>query len=200
MIVTRNWLQEWIDISQINSEKLAKILNEIGLEVDSYSEIRLPQKVVIGYVKSKRAHENSDKLNICEVDVGSEILQIVCGAKNVETGQYVAVSLIGATLPNGIKIKPAKLRGVDSFGMICSATELGLPKLNDGIMVLDNSLGDIVIGRELCKYPLLNDDIIEIGLTPNRGDCLSIYGVARDLSAALDISLNLFHIAIKMVF
>ena len=166
MIVTRNWLQEWIDISQISSEKLVKILNEIGLEVDSYSEIRLPQKVVIGYVKSKRAHENSDKLNICEVDVGSEILQIVCGAKNVETGQYVAVSLIGATLPNGLKIKPAKLRGVDSFGMICSATELGLPKLNDGIMVLDNSLGDIVIGRELCKYPLLNDDIIEIGLTP----------------------------------
>lgn len=190
MIVTRNWLQEWIDISQINSEKLVKILNEIGLEVDSYSEIRLPQKVVIGYVKSKRAHENSDKLNICEVDVGSEILQIVCGAKNVETGQYVAVSLIGATLPNGIKIKPAKLRGVDSFGMICSATELGLPKLNDGIMVLDNSIGDIVVGRELCKYPLLNDDIIEIGLTPNRGDCLSIYGVARDLSVALDISLK----------
>lgn len=190
MIVTRNWLQEWIDISQISSEKLIEILNKIGLEVDSYNEIRLPQKVVIGYVKSKRAHENSDRLSICEVDVGSEILQIVCGAKNVETGQYVAVSLVGATLPNGLKIKPAKLRGVESNGMICSATELGFPKLNEGIMVLDSSIGEVVIGRELSKYPLLNDDIIEIDLTPNRGDCLSIYGVARDLSVALDLSLK----------
>ena len=99
MIVTRNWLQEWIDISQINSEKLVKILNEIGLEVDSYSEIRLPQKVVIGYVKSKRAHENSDKLNICEVDVGSEIYTMLRSCENVKiyiTGEACSAASIVA--------------------------------------------------------------------------------------------------------
>lgn len=190
MIITRNWLNEWLDISEVSSEKLLNTLNSIGLEVDSYKEIRMPEKVVVGYIKSKRKHEDSDKLSICEVDVGAEILQIVCGAKNVETGQYVAVSLVGATLPNSLKIKPAKLRGVESYGMICSSTELGLAKMYDGIMVLDKSIGSIIVGRELLKYPLLNDDVIEIELTPNRGDCLSIYGVARDLSAALDIPLK----------
>lgn len=190
MIITRSWLQEWIDISNISGDKLKETLNKIGLEVDSYEEVRIPQKVVVGYVKSKKKHENSDKLSICEVDVKDEVLQIVCGAKNVEAGQYVAVSLVGAVLPSGLKIKPAKLRGVESNGMICSSVELGLVKMNDGIMVLDDSIGKLELGVELSKYPFLNDDIIEIDLTPNRGDCLSIYGVARDLSAALDIPLK----------
>ncbi|PSM51935.1 phenylalanyl-tRNA synthetase, beta subunit [Campylobacter blaseri] len=190
MIITRSWLQEWIDISKISSDKLKETLNRIGLEVDSYKEIRIPKKVVVGYVKSKKKHENSDKLSICEVDVKDEVLQIVCGAKNVEAGQYVAVSLVGAVLPSGLKIKTTKLRGVESNGMICSSTELGLIKINEGIMILDDSIGKLELGKELSQYPILNDDIIEIDLTPNRGDCLSVYGIARDLSAALDLSLK----------
>ena len=96
MIITRNWLREWIDIGEISSEKLAATLNSIGLEVDAHDKISLPASVVVGLVKSKHCHENSDHLNVCEVDVGEQSLQIVCGAKNVEAGQYVAVSLIGA--------------------------------------------------------------------------------------------------------
>ena len=190
MIITRNWLREWIDIGEISSEKLAATLNSIGLEVDAHDKISLPASVVVGLVKSKHRHENSDHLNVCEVDVGTQSLQIVCGAKNVEAGQYVAVSLVGAVLPSGLEIKPAKLRGVESFGMICSATELGLANTNDGIMVLDSSIGELVLGKELREYEIFNDDVIEIELTPNRGDCLSILGVARDLGAALDLPLK----------
>ena len=187
MIVTREWLQEWIDISGISTDELLKTLNSIGLEVDSYRKIEIPKKVVVGFVKSRKAHENSDHLSVCEVDIGSEVLQIVCGAKNVAAGQFVAVSLVGAVLPNGLEIKPAKLRGVESYGMICSATELNLPKLNDGIMVLDSSIGELTLGKELCEFKAFSDDVIEVDLTPNRSDCLSIRGVARDLSAALDL-------------
>ena len=190
MIITRNWLQDWIDVKEISSEKLAATLNSIGLEIDAHDKISLPKGVVVGLVKSKHRHENSDHLNVCEVDVGKQSLQIVCGAKNVEAGQYVAVSLIGTVLPSGIEIKPAKLRGVESFGMICSATELGLAKTNDGIMVLDSSIGELVLGKELREYEIFNDDIIEIELTANRGDCLSILGIARDLGAALDLPLK----------
>lgn len=190
MIITRNWLNEWIDITEISTDKILKALNSIGLEVDSYKKFSVADKVVIGYVKSKKAHENSDHLSVCEVDTGSQSLQIVCGAKNVESGQFVAVSLIGAVLPNGLTIKPAKLRGVESNGMICSSSELGFPKLNDGIMVLDDSIGELVIGRNLNEYLAFNDELIDIDLTPNRGDCLSIYGIARDLSAALNIPLK----------
>ena len=190
MIITRNWLQDWIDVKEISSEKLAATLNSIGLEIDAHDKISLPKGVVVGLVKSKHRHENSDHLNVCEVDVGKQSLQIVCGAKNVEAGQYVAVSLIGTVLPSGLEIKPAKLRGVESFGMICSATELGLAKTNDGIMVLDSSIGELVLGKELREYEIFNDDIIEIELTANRGDCLSILGIARDLGAALDLPLK----------
>jgi len=97
---------------------------------------------------------------------------------------------VGAKLDDNFEIKPVKLRGVDSFGMICSSTELGLPKINDGIMILDDSIGRLIIGKELNSYPKIADTIFELELTANRGDCLSIYGVARDLSAALDIPLN----------
>lgn len=190
MIITRNWLQDWIDISQIKTEDILKTLNSIGLEVDSYTKISVPEKIVVGYVKSRVKHENSDHLSVCEVDIGEETLQIVCGAKNVAAGQFVAVSLIGATLPSGLVIKPAKLRGVDSQGMICSSSELGLPKMNEGIMVLDNSIGELVLGKGLAEYSAFNDEIIEIDITPNRGDCLSIYGVARDLGAAFDMPLK----------
>ena len=178
MIITRTWLQEWIDIKDISSEKICETLNSVGLEVDSYKKFSIPKKVVLGYVKSRIPHENSDHLSVCEVDIGNEILQIVCGAKNVAANQYVAVALVGCELPNGLVIKPAKLRGVESNGMICSATELGLPKTNDGILIFDDSVGELKIGKEICEFDCLNDEIIEIELTPNRGDCLSVRAVS----------------------
>jgi len=184
MIIVKSWLEEWIDLSGISADKLCETLNSIGLEVDAHTKFQMPKGVVVGFVKSRRAHENSDHLSVCEVDVGSEILQIVCGAKNVAEGQFVAVALVGAILPGEFKIKPAKLRGVESFGMICSSTELGLPKINEGIMVLDESIGELNLGEELSNIELFNDDVIEVELTPNRGDCLSLHGIARDLRAA----------------
>ncbi|MBF7069663.1 phenylalanine--tRNA ligase subunit beta [Campylobacter volucris] len=190
MIISKNWLNEWIDLSDISTNTIVQTLNSIGLEVDNFKSVKAPDKVVIGKVLEKIKHENSDKLNICKVDVGSEILQIVCGAKNVDKDQIVAVALVDAILPNDLKIKPAKLRGVDSMGMICSSSELGFGKSNEGIMVLDESMGELILGKALNEYDLFNDELIEIDLTPNRGDCLSLYGVARDLSAALDLNLK----------
>lgn len=194
MIITREWLKEWIDISKISTEEICKTLNDIGLEVDSVQTIRIPANVVIGKVLTCNKHPDADKLNVCEVDLGNEVKQIVCGAKNVAQGQYVAVSKVGAILPNGLEIKEAKLRGVASSGMICSSSELGLPAMEDGIMVFDSSIGKLVLGKELCEYPLINDDIIEIELTANRGDCLSIHGVARDLSVPFDLDINALEI------
>ncbi len=184
MIVTKNWLQEWIDISDKSTDELCETFNSIGLEVDSVEKIEIPEKVVVGKVLSCEKHPDADKLNVCQVDLGSETTQIVCGAKNVAAGQTVAVATIGADLGNGFVIKKAKLRGVESNGMICGSTEIGLPQMNDGIMVLDESIGELVPGKELREYDVFNDDIIDIELTANRGDCLSVRGVARDLAAA----------------
>lgn len=185
MIVTKTWLNEWIEIKDISTEQLCEVFNNIGLEVDSVTKYQIPDGVVVGKVISKEPHHDAQKLNVCTVDVGDKTLQIVCGASNVQKDQYVGIALEGAKLPNGLEIKPVKLRGVASNGMICSSTELGLPKMNDGIMVLDESIGKLTLGNELKNYPHLNDDMIELELTANRGDCLSVYGVARDLSVAL---------------
>ena len=186
MIVTRSWLQEWIDLTGISTEDIAKTFNAIGLEVDRVHEYRIPKKIVFGKVLECEKHPDADKLNVCKVDIGSATRQIVCGAANVRAGLSVAVATIGAVMPNGMAIKPVKLRGVDSEGMICSSSELGLPDTGNGIMELDSSIGNFELGEELGQSPLFNDDLIEIELTANRGDCLSIRGVARDLSAAFD--------------
>ena len=191
MIFTRTWLSEFIDLKDISLQQLSKKLNEIGIEVDNAYALKAPDKVVVGFVKEKSKVENSDKLSLCKVDIGEkDLLQIVCGAKNVDEGQFVAVALVGAVLPNGTKITKAKLRGVESEGMICSSTELGFAKLNDGIMVLDESIGELKLGQNLNEYPIFNDDCIEVELTPNRGDCLSVYGIARELSAGFDKDLK----------
>ena len=186
MIVTRSWLNEWIKLDDISSEKLAKTFNEIGLEVDSVTNYSVPEKIVFGKVTACEKHPDADKLNICQVDLGATKRQIVCGASNVRAGITVAVATLGAEMPGGLKIKPVKLRGVDSEGMICSSTEIGLPKMEDGIMVIDESIGAIKLGEELRHNVYLNDEQVEIELTANRGDCLSIRGVARDLCAAFE--------------
>lgn len=189
MIITRSWLEEFIDISKISTDEICKTLNSIGFEVDSLEKITIASKVVVGKVLEKEKHPDADKLNICQVDLGTHQVQIVCGAKNVEAGQFVPVATVGCDLGNDFIIKEAKLRGVESNGMICSATELGLPKLNDGILELDTSIGELILGKELKEYSKLSDDIIEIGLTANRGDCLSINGIVRELSAFYAIAL-----------
>jgi len=190
MIITKQWLSEWIDVKDIPTQDITKALNSIGLEVDSAHETRIPKDVVVGLVTSCEKHPNADKLNICQVDLGDKTEQIVCGAKNVASGQMVAVARIGSILPGNFKIKEAKLRDAQSNGMICSSTELGLPKINDGIMALDDSIGKLEIGKQLSEYPLLNDDVIEIELTANRGDCLSIHGVARDLCVPFNLEIK----------
>ncbi len=186
MIVTRSWLDEWIDLSGITTEDIAKTFNSIGLEVDRIHNYRVPEKIVFGKVLECEKHPDADKLNVCKVDIGSGIRQIVCGAANVRAGLDVVVATVGAVMPSGLVIKPVKLRGVESDGMICSAGEIGLPDLGKGIMELDSSIGKYTTGEEVSENLVLNDDLIEIELTANRGDCLSVRGVARDLSAAFD--------------
>ena len=186
MIVTRSWLNEWIDLSDIETDRLLKTFNSIGLEVDSHRRYNVPKKIVFGKVLECEKHPNADKLSVCKVDIGTSIRQIVCGAKNVRAGLNVAVATIGSKLPNGTEIKHATLRGVESEGMICSPSEIGIDDFCEGILEIDNSITGFKLGDELNTHPIFNDDIIEIELTANRGDCLSIMGVARDLSAAFN--------------
>ena len=192
MIITKSWLNEFIDLSNVSNEKLYATFNSIGLEVDSFNEIKIDEKVIVGKILSVEKHPDADKLNVCQIDVGSGTRQIVCGAANVVDAEYVAVATIGAVLPGDFKIKHANLRGVESEGMVCASSELGLPDTGKGIMILDESIGKLKAGNELSSYPCMSDTIIELELTANRGDCLSVYGVARDLSAALDIEMQRF--------
>ena len=143
MIITRTWLEEFIDISKISTDEICKTLNSIGLEVDSLEKLSIAPKVVIGKVLEKVKHPDADKLNVCQVNIGMQTVQIVCGAKNVEVGQFVPVATVGCDLGNDFIIKAAKLRGLESNGMICSSTELGLAKLNDGILELDEFLNQL---------------------------------------------------------
>ena len=192
MIVTRSWLSEFIDLSDVSNSTLYKTFNAIGLEVDSIEQIKIAPKVVVGEILSCEKHPDADKLNVCQIETGDGVKQIVCGAANVVDAKFVAVATIGAVLPGDFKIKPAKLRGVESAGMVCSSGELGLPEMGKGIMILDESIGTLEVGREVGSYEKVADTIITLELTANRGDCLSIYGVARDLSAALNIEMKPF--------
>ncbi len=193
MIITRTWLNNFIDISKVSDEKLYETFNSIGLEVDSIKKYTIPEKVVVGEIISCGKHPNADKLRVCQIDIGDgSIRQIVCGAANVAYAKFVPVATIGANLGDDFIIKHTTLRGVDSEGMVCSSAELGLPKMGSGIMGLDDSIGELKAGRELREYEKVADTVIELELTANRGDCLSIHGVARDLSAALNIPLNTF--------
>ena len=190
MIVTRSWLQEFIDLSDIDDNRLYKTLNSIGLEVDRMVPMVAPENVVVGRVLSCQKHPDADKLNVCEVDIGGGTLQIVCGAANVKDAEYVAVAQIGAVLPGGLIIKEATLRGVQSSGMICALDELGFAKAGEGIAILDESIGKLEVGKPLREYQLFNDTLIELELTANRGDCLSVFGVARELAAAFNKDLK----------
>ncbi len=162
--------------------KLCEDLSRLGLEVESCIPCIAPKNVVVGKVLEKAPHKNAEKLSVCQVDVGKEVLPIVCGAKNVAPNQFVPVALKGAII-GSTTIAKTELRGVESHGMICSSTELGFPKINDGILELDESVGELVLGEELHEYAPFNTHVLEISLTPNRGDCLSVLGIAREISA-----------------
>ncbi|MBO9598109.1 MAG: phenylalanine--tRNA ligase subunit beta [Cohnella sp.] len=187
MNVSYRWLSEYIDLSGIEPQKLAEMMTRGGIEIDSVpSRNAGVSNVVVGFVKTREKHPDADKLSVVTVDAGTgEDLQIVCGAPNIAAGQKVPVAKVGAKLP-GIEIKKAKLRGVESQGMICSARELGindklLPKeLQEGILVLP---GETDVGRDILDVLALNDHILELDLTPNRSDCLSMLGVAYEVAA-----------------
>ncbi len=162
--------------------KLCEDLSRLGLEVESCIPCIAPKNVVVGKILEKAPHKNAEKLSVCQVDIGKEVLQIVCGAKNVAPNQFVPVALNGALI-GSTTIAKTELRGVESHGMICSSIELGFPKINDGILELDESVGELVLGKELNEYAPFNTHVLEISLTPNRGDCLSVLGIAREISA-----------------
>ena len=190
MIVTKNWLNEWIDIENYSLEDIAKTFNRIGLEVDRAFSFQAPKGVVVGEIKSIAKHQDADKLRVCQIDIGEmELLQIVTNDGKVQIGDFVPVATVGTKLPT-FKIKKGKLRGVESFGMLCSTEEFGIPRVGEGVVNLDNSIGELKIGKELSEFPIFNDSIIELELTANRGDCLSVYGVARDLGSAMNIKLK----------
>lgn len=186
MKLSENWLREWAN-PPLDSDALASQLTMAGLEVEGVTAAAPSlDNVVVGEVLSVEKHADADKLNVCQVSDGKDNWSVVCGAANVVNAKKVALARVGAQLP-GIKIKKAKLRGVESQGMICSAWELQLAESSEGILILPE---DAPTGMPLVEYLALDDRIIEIDLTPNRGDCLSIAGVAREISALNSLNLN----------
>ena len=187
MKVTYKWLKSYTDFD-LTPEELVNSLTMLGLEVDSLQPVSWDfDGIVVGKVIQKSAHENADRLSVCEVDVGSKTLKIVCAAPNVEVGQKVPVAMEGTRLPNGTVIKQTKIRGVDSQGMICSEAELGISSRSDGIMVLDNK---IKFGQKLHDALEDGDSVIDIDVTPNRPDCFGVIGIARDISALSNSTLR----------
>ncbi len=189
MKLTRTWLQNYVDISSLTNEELADHLTMRGLEVDSLTpmyEDLAPLRT--GLVLSAVRHPAADKLTLCQVQVGDQQLAIVCGAPNVREGLRVVVALPGTLLPGNVKISRSKIRGVESFGMICSEREIGLGNDHDGIMELPEHIAH---GQPFIEAMALSDLGIEVDLTPNRSDCLSVIGIARELAAVVDRPLTL---------
>jgi phenylalanyl-tRNA synthetase beta chain len=181
MKVSEQWLREWVD-PPLSSHELAAQLTMAGLEVDRVEPAAPPfEQVVVGRVVALIQHPDADRLRVATVDIGqAEPLQIVCGAPNVAVEMYAPTALIGAVLPGGLAIKKSKLRGVESQGMLCSAKELGLAESSDGLLPLPANSRP---GQSVRELLALDDAIIEIELTPNRGDCLGMEGVAREVAA-----------------
>lgn len=183
MILSENWLREWVN-PDLDTEALAHRLTMAGLEVDSITPLAEGLSgVVVAEITAAEQHPDADKLRVCAVNTGAETVQIVCGAPNAAAGLKAPLAQPGGRLPGGIKIKKAKLRGVESQGMLCSGAELGLSDDHDGLLSL---AADAPVGTPIEDYLDLDDRLIEIGLTPNRADCLSVLGVARDLAVMTD--------------
>ena len=192
MKISYRWLQEYIDC-QIPVDELAHRLTMAGLEVEGREDyaFRIPEHVVVGEILDAQKHPDADKLTICQVAVdGVSPRTIVCGAPNAVANAKVAVALPGAVLPNGMKIRDAKIRGVASSGMLCAEDELGIGDDHSGILILDPDVRiGVTLTADLLGLPE-DDTVLEIGLTPNRGDCLSHFGVAREIATLLDLPLK----------
>lgn len=190
MFISESWLRSLIN-PELSTEELCHRLTMSGLEVEGV-EPAAPAftGVVVAEVKEIAPHPNADKLRICQVDDGSgELVQVVCGAPNAAAGIKVPMARVGAVLPGDFKIKKGKLRGELSLGMLCSADELGMEQDHDGLLILDESLA---VGTDIRDALNLDDNIIEFKLTPNRADCLSVYGVGREVQALTGASLKTF--------
>ena len=180
MKFSEQWLRTWVNPGVSRDELVAR-LSMVGLEVDAVTPVAGEfSGVVVGEVLSTEQHPDADKLRVCQVSNGTETFQVVCGAPNVRPGLKIPFAMIGAKLPGDFKIKKAKLRGVESNGMLCSETELQVGDDDSGLMEL---AADAPVGLDLREYLGLDDATIEIGLTPNRGDCLSLAGLAREVGA-----------------
>ena len=180
MKFSEQWLRGWVS-PQVNRDELVARLSMAGLEVDSVTPAAgVFSGVVVGEVLSTEQHPDADKLRVCQVSNGAQTFQVVCGAPNVRPGLKIPFAMIGAELPGDFKIKKAKLRGVESNGMLCSQAELQIGEGNDGLMELP---ADAPVGQDIRVYLDLEDASIEVDLTPNRGDCLSLAGLAREVGA-----------------
>ncbi|MDY0268203.1 phenylalanine--tRNA ligase subunit beta [Trichloromonas sp.] len=180
MIVTYNWLKEYVDFD-FTPEELAHRLTMAGLEVDALEKMGAGlDSVIVARLASVEAHPEADRLTLCQVETGQETVQVVCGAKNHRTGDLVALAQVGSILPGDFAIKKSKIRGVVSMGMLCSEKELGLSEESAGIIILPPGLP---LGQPVFEALGLKDVRFELGLTPNRPDCLSVVGVAREVAA-----------------
>ncbi len=189
MNVKLNWLKELVDLDNLSKEEIINKLSLYSTEVEGVSKVVSGTNLVVGYVEECVDHPDSDHLHVCKVNVGDEVLQIVCGAPNVKKGLYVIVAKIDAVLPGDFKIKKSKIRGVESFGMLCSLKEIGLEnkyipeEYANGIYYFKD---EVKVGDSALKCLELDDEVIELGLTPNRGDLLSMLGVAYEVSAVFN--------------
>lgn len=178
MKFSEQWLRELVQ-PELDAQALADQLSLAGLEVDDVESVASDfSGVVVGEILSAEQHPDADKLRVCQVSNGTETFQVVCGAPNARAGIKTAFAMVGATLPGDFKIKKAKLRGVESMGMLCAEDELGLSDDHDGIMELS---ANAPVGQDVREYLNLNDMIIDVDLTPNRGDCLGMVGMAREV-------------------
>jgi phenylalanyl-tRNA synthetase beta chain len=187
MKVSESWLREWVS-PDLSTEELAEQITMAGLEVDAIEPVAASfEGVVVGEILSVEQHPDADKLRVCQVAGGDETVQVVCGAPNARAGIKIPFATVGAKLPGDFKIKKAKLRGVESFGMLCAQTELQLGDDDNGLWELAQ---DAPVGKNLREYLSLNDQCIEVDLTPNRSDCLSIKGIAREVGVLNRLTVN----------
>ncbi len=188
MIVTHSWLKEFVDFD-FDADELAHRLTMAGLEVDAVDKLGEGfDSVIVARLRSVSPHPDADRLTVCEVDKGTDTVQVVCGAKNHKQGDLVALAQVGSGLPGDFKIKKSKIRGQVSMGMLCSEKELGLAEDSAGIMILPENLP---LGQPVFQALGLKDVRYEIGLTPNRPDCLSVVGVAREIAAMVGREMHL---------
>ncbi len=187
MKISEQWLREWVNPCMA-TDKLVHLITMAGLEVDGVEPVAGAfTGVVVAEIISAEQHPDADKLRVCEVSTGSETVQIVCGAPNARAGLKAPLATVGGVLPGDFKIKKAKLRGVESFGMLCAEQELGLSEANEGLMEL---AADAPVGTDLRDYLGLDDQVIEVDLTPNRSDCLGVRGVAREVGLLTQTAVN----------